>query len=835
MPRFSRLFCHSRLPLGGSAAALVAALTACAAPPDPSDPSDPSEALEANDAQSARAASPVMAHGRQQLWGHITPAMAAAPWVERMEPARELTITIGLPVRDPKGLAEAVELVSSPDSPAYRQYLTPAEFAAQYGADPIAYRKVVDWARAAGLAVETHENRLVAHVTGPVEKLERALHVRLGYGLRADGSRFFAPDREPSLDLDVAIEHISGLDSFVAPRRAWSGGSASGNLFGTDFRQAYASCTSMTGSGQSIGILSLGAGVLASDVTSYTASAGLTGVPAPITIGPAGTGGDLEDTLDVEMAISMAPAAQVVIFRGGVNQILGNMASHPEIKQLSSSWFTGIDGTSRTLLAQLALQGQSFFEASGDSGAVNDNSIGGINDFRTQPSVTVVGGTELNMVSPGAAYSSETAWSGSSGGVLSNVVNNTGIGTPIPSYQVGLATTANQASSTYRNIPDVGFPGDGVQITVNGGPVVVLGTSIAAPLWAGFMALINQSAFASNLGPIGAANPALYLLARTSPSLFNDITVGSNPTSLSGPFVSYNATSGYDLVTGLGTPRCGLIAAMSSLSNLSSAPSVSARGTGVLEIFGQQGSSVIHRTYRDHVGFGPWTYMPAVTATSAPAAVSWATNRIDVFVKGPSNELEHAWWNDGGDWAGWENLGCCFDTAPTVASWGPGRLDVFMGSGGSLWHQWYDGGWRGWENLGGPITSAPSAVSWGSGRIDVFAKGASNELTHTWYNNPSGWAGGFENLGGLFDTAPGVASWGSGRLDIFQGSGGGVWHRWYNGGWGGWESIGGSVTSGLSATSWGFGRIDIMARGTANHLAHQWYNNTTGWGGWESL
>jgi hypothetical protein len=43
------------------------------------------------------------------------------------------------------------------------------------------------------------------------------------------------------------------------------------------------------------------------------------------------------------------------------------------------------------------------------------------------------------------------------------------------------------------------------------------------------------------------------------------------------------------------------------------------------------------------------------------------------------------------------------------------------------------------------------------------------------------------------------------------------------------------VTSGLSATSWGFGRIDIMARGAANHLAHQWYNNTTGWGGWESL
>src|SRR5262249_31637078 len=160
--------------------------------------------------------------------------------------------------------------------------------------------------------------------------------------------------------------------------------------------------------------------------------------------------------------------------------------------------------------------------------------------------------------------------------VLSNIVNNTGVGTPIPSYQVGLATIANQASSVYRNIPDVSFPANGVQIVVGGSTFPIGGTSVAAPLWAGFMALINQSAYANNLGPMGAANPALYLLARTNPALFNDITSGSNPTTLPGPFVSYNTTSGYDLVTGLGAPRCGLIAAASSLSSLSAAPAVSA-------------------------------------------------------------------------------------------------------------------------------------------------------------------------------------------------------------------------------------------------------------------
>lgn len=84
-------------------------------------------------------------------------------------------------------------------------------------------------------------------------------------------------------------------------------------------------------------------------------------------------------------------------------------------------------------------------------------------------------------------------WGGSSGGPLSNVVNNTGVGTPIPSYQVGLATTANQASSVYRNMPDISFPADGVQVVVSGSTFPIGGTSVAAPLWASFMALVNQS------------------------------------------------------------------------------------------------------------------------------------------------------------------------------------------------------------------------------------------------------------------------------------------------------------------------------------------------------
>lgn len=782
-------------------------------------------------------AAPAISPGRQHLSGHVSPLMARAALIGRVARSNQLTVTVGLPLRDAEGLARAVAAVSDPLSPSYRQYLTPEEFANQFGATPADYQQVLDWARSRGLAVEAHPSRLLAHVTGTVSDLEAALHLQFNNGLRSDGSMFYGPSHEPSLDLDVPIAHISNLDSFHLPRRASSGGSGSGGLiFGQDHRRAYASCTSLTGAGQSIGILSLGGGFLASDISSYISLAGFTGVPAVTTIGPSGSSADIEDTLDIEMALSMAPGAHVIAFRGSLNQILGNMAAHPEVKQLTSSWFTGIDSTSRNLLAQFAMQGQTFFEASGDSGALNANSIGGVNDFRTQPTVTVVGGTDLAMVAPGASYYSETTWPGSSGGILSNTVNNTGVGTAIPSYQIGLANGANQASSAYRNIPDVAAVADGIEMYLSGGITSVGGTSAAAPLWAGFMALINQQAQSGNYATMGAVNPALYLLAQggSYSTTFNDVTTGSNPTTLPGAFVSYNATSNYDLTTGLGTPKCGLITALSAPSNLSAAPSINQRGFGVLEIFGQQGGRVIHRTYNNGMGFGPWQAMPPVTATSAPASVSWATNRIDVVVKGASGEIEHAWWNAGGDWAGWENLGCCFDTAPSVSSWAANRLDIFAGSGGHLWHRFFDSGWGGWEDLGGTMTSAPSAVSWGSGRIDVFAKGSSNELSHKWYNNPSGWSG-WENLGCCFDTAPGVSSWGVNRLDMFIGSGGSVWHRFFNAGWGGWENIGGAITSDLSATSWGVGRIDIMARGSANSLAHQWYNNGVGFGGWESL
>jgi hypothetical protein len=109
-------------------------------------------------------------------------------------------------------------------------------------------------------------------------------------------------------------------------------------------------------------------------------------------------------------------------------------------------------------------------------------------------------------------------------------------------------------------MPDVAAVANNIEIYFNGNPAPVAGTSAAAPLWAGFMALVNQAVGQRGLNSIGFANPTLYSIAKSSQYsfAFNDVTTGS--TSNSG--FSYSSTPGYDFTTGLGTPKCGLIEAI---------------------------------------------------------------------------------------------------------------------------------------------------------------------------------------------------------------------------------------------------------------------------------
>jgi subtilase family serine protease len=332
-------------------------------------------------------------------------------------------------------------------------------------------------------------------------------------------------------------------------------------------------------------------GYTTSDTTTYQTDAGYATAPLltnklldGVTGAPGGN--NLEVALDIEMVFAMAPQAQIFVVEGNNgNDILSEISSpqpgDPLCHIVSCSWsFTvgtsGADTITGNLIDALASQGQSYFQAAGDNGSyVGSNTVPGPIDLTSE--MTVVGGTELTTTSGSPiTYAGETTWntvsaptpSAGGGGIC-----NSSTPVPIPTYQIPFdsfnTTFGNGASNLNRNLPDVSMVAANIEaiatnittsgVTTTGVTYSIVGTSAAAPLWAGLTALINEKAGAQ--GPMGFMNPALYFLAQNFYSNdFNDINDGSN-NNLSGSGL-YPAVTGYDLATGLGSPKCNLIADM---------------------------------------------------------------------------------------------------------------------------------------------------------------------------------------------------------------------------------------------------------------------------------
>ncbi len=510
---------------------------------------------------------------------HVPPVVARLTPVGNLPGSQRLNLAIGLPLRNHQELDTLLQQLYNPASPKYRRYLTPEEFTAQFGPTEKDYQAVMDFAKSNGLTVTaTHPNRVVLDVAGTVADIEKTFHLTLRvYRHPTEAREFYAPDVEPSVNLAVPILHISGLDNYSLPhpnlklRPAGAAASAkpntgsgpSGTYRGSDFRTAYVPGTSLTGTGQTVGLLEFD-GFYASAIATYASQAGLPTIPVtvvPIDGGVSAPGSDnTEVCLDIEMVMSMAPGVTNIYVYEATNgspwlDLLNAMATHnPLSKQLSCSWGGGPpDAASEQVFKQMAGQGQSFFNATGDSDAFT----GSIPFPSDSTNITEVGGTTLTTGN-GATYSSETVWNwGLDGG--SYVGSSGGISTyyPIPSYQQGISMVANQGSTTMRNVPDVALTADNVYVVYgrHSSTGSVGGTSCAAPLWAGFTALVNQQAAAAGQGPVGFLNPALYTIGKGASYTFDfhDTTTGSNtwPSSLT----KFFAVSGYDLCTGWGTPN----------------------------------------------------------------------------------------------------------------------------------------------------------------------------------------------------------------------------------------------------------------------------------------
>ena len=273
------------------------------------------------------------------------------------------------------------------------------------------------------------------------------------------------------------------------------------------------------------------------------------------------SGWALETALDVEWAHAMAPGANLVLVEArsaSLNDLFNavNFArSLNGVVAVSMSWGSGefsgqtaYDSLFTTPAGHLGGNGQpggiTFVAASGDTGAWS-----GVSYPASSPNVLSVGATTLNL-GAGASYSSESGWTDSTGGF--SAVE------PAPVLSGCARRSPSGLSYGLRTVPDVagvGDPSTGVSVYDSfsygghSGWFTVGGTSASAPQWAGLIAVADQGLALAGKGSLGNAQSALYALPS---SAFHDVTSGFN---------GYSARSGYDLVTGLGTPIASQVVA----------------------------------------------------------------------------------------------------------------------------------------------------------------------------------------------------------------------------------------------------------------------------------
>jgi hypothetical protein len=415
---------------------------------------------------------------------------------------------------------------------------------------------------------------MLLDVTGPVAEIEKAFQVHMHvYQHPTEKRTFYAPDVEPTVENDLPILHVAGLSDFTVPRPLLklkdkssvvtsdqsitpyaTGSGPGGDFTGKDFRAAYAPGVTNTGAGQYIAIVDVGGPYYPLDIYMYETNAGFSTNTVVTNILLSGSTGipvgssadDGEETLDIDMAISLAPGATILNYEGEAHDVFNRIATDNLAKQITLSYGFGIDASINQMFLQFVAQGQAFFQASGDGGADLPGGVG----LTGEPYATIVGGTSLTTSGAGGPWQSETTWGGSGGGTS---------GYGIPAWQQGVNMAGNQGSLINRNYPDVAMLADTViwWYYKNGVGSTVGGTSTSSPQWAGFLALVNETAATQGLPPVGFLNPVIYAIGKGSYSsyanAFHDITTGNNFNSQNP--TQYPATSGYDLCTGWGTPK----------------------------------------------------------------------------------------------------------------------------------------------------------------------------------------------------------------------------------------------------------------------------------------
>jgi kumamolisin len=512
--------------------------------------------------------------------------LGTAQPVGRLPESQAMTLDLVLPLRDRAGLETFLDDIYDPASSTYRQFLSVPEFTERFGPTQADYDAVVKFAKASGFAVVGgSRDGMEVLVKGRVSTVESAFHVSiLTYQHPSEGRIFYGPDREPTTSLRFSLWHISGLDNYSIPHplfvkrsdyaaahgidskavvsHATTGSGPSASFLGSDMRAAYYGGTALTGAGQNLGLFEY-EGTDLVDLSNYFKNVKQTNKVPISLLSTDGTStsctarsgcDDTEQTLDMTQALGMAPGlSSLAVYIGSLDTaIISSMTTHsplPTTIGCSWGWTPADPSTLDPYFEKMAAQGQTFFAASGDSSTWSSGNEAWPAD---DAYVVSVGGTDLTTSKAAGPWASETAWVDSGGGISPDKI-------AIPSWQklAGVINSSNKGSTKYRNGPDVSANANFTFYTCADQTTCLAneygGTSFAAPMWAGFIALVNQQLKANKSSYVGFLDPTIYAENITSKygTDFHDITSGKSG--------SYSAVKNYDLVTGWGSPKAGLI------------------------------------------------------------------------------------------------------------------------------------------------------------------------------------------------------------------------------------------------------------------------------------
>jgi len=501
-----------------------------------------------------------------------------------------------------QALEELLAAQQDPHSPQYHRWLTPDAFAEHFGAAPADIDAVANWLQSRGFSIDSLPTGGRSIIfTGTAAQVESAFHTQI-HEYRVGASVHHANASDPRIPAALAgvVSGVATLYDFrrhsmlagTRPVPEYTAGSTH-YVAPEDFAAIYDVAAlysgGINGANQSIAVLGR-TNINLSDVSTFRSMFGLPANNPTVILNGANPGilksDEDEADLDVEWSGAVAPLASVKFVvsastssSDGIDlsaqyAVSNNVAP---VITLSYGACEADMGTDREfyegLWQQAAAQGITVFASAGDSGAAGCDSptetraTGGasVSGLCSTPYEMCVGGTQFSEgagsywsttndahYGSAQAYIPEVAWNESALDGGSDLWAGGGGASAYygkPAWQTGPGVPADGR----RDVPDVALGSgqhDGYLIYSGGQLMAAGGTSVAAPSFAGLMALVDQSASA----PQGNAGPALYALAAAQDSSgvasFHDVTTGNN--SVPG-LTGFSAGTGYDLATGLGS------------------------------------------------------------------------------------------------------------------------------------------------------------------------------------------------------------------------------------------------------------------------------------------